>query len=83
MLVGLHSVHTECRQVAQGLRPSSNLCDGLRPCFEALGRRHEGRFLHGDPLDHGTAGKHWRHSSEQRTASPQCTGTRGAQHLVG
>ena len=83
VLVGLHADHAECRQVAQGLRPGGDLCDGLRPCFEALGRSHEGRFLHGHPFDHRSARQDWRHRSQKRTTSPQGTGARGPEHLVG
>ena len=35
VLVGFHAVHAECRQVAQGLGPCGDLCDGLRSRFEA------------------------------------------------
>ena len=83
VLVSLNAIHTECRQVAQGLRPGGDLRDGLRACFEALGRSHEGRFLHGHPFDHRSAGEDGRHCSEKPATSPQGTGTRGSEHLVG
>ena len=63
MLVGLHAVHAERRQVAQCLRPGGDLRDRLRSGFEALGRSHEGRFLHGHPFDHRAAGENGWHRS--------------------
>ena len=82
VLVGFHAVHAECRQVAQGLGPCGDLCDGLRSCFEALGRSHESRFLHGHPFDHRSARQDRRHRSQQCATPPQGTGTRGPEHLV-
>ena len=82
VFVCFHAIHTERRHVAQRLRPGCDLSDGLRACFKTLGRCHEGRFLHGDPFDHGATGEDRWHRREERPTSPQCTGTRGAEHLV-
>ena len=80
--VGFDRVHAEGAEIARRRGQTDHLRGHRGTRLETLRRRRVRGGLHGDRLDHRTAGEEWRQGVEQLAAAVQHTDAVGAQHLM-